>query len=59
MGHTCGLDEGRDAHIDSLRTVLTRILEATGEVDESTLEAIERASIGALEKWIVDAALAR
>jgi hypothetical protein len=52
MGHTRGLDEGRDAHLDSMRTLLMRILEAKGDVDEATLERIEAASLSELERWV-------
>lgn len=59
MGHTRGLEEAKDDHFDSLRTLLTRILEASGKVEESTLDQIERASIQELEDWIVRAATAK
>lgn len=57
MGHTRGFEEAREAHFDSLRTLLMRILEATGKVDDDTLETIERASLDDLQDWILRAAL--
>jgi hypothetical protein len=58
LGHTRGLEEGREAHLDSLRTVLMRILEAGGSVEDETLDQLERASLAELEAWIVKAASA-
>jgi hypothetical protein len=56
-GHARGFEEGRDAHLDSLRTVLMRVLEARfGQVEEETLDLLERASLRELEDWIVRAA---
>ena len=56
-GHARGFEEARDAHLDSLRTVLMRVLEARfGEVEDETLDRLERASLRELEDWLVRAA---
>jgi hypothetical protein len=60
MGHAQGIDEGHDAHLESLRTLLVRILEANnGELTEATLDQMEGASSRELEDWIVRAALGK
>ena len=57
MGHARGLEEGREDHLDSLRTVLMRVLEAScDQVSTETLEQLEAASQRELEDWIVRAA---
>jgi hypothetical protein len=57
LGHARGLEEGKDAHLDSLRTVLLRVLEARGgEPDDATMDELERASPSELQDWIVRAA---
>lgn len=56
-GHARGLEEGREAHLDSLRTVLLRILESHSErAGEEMLDQLESASLRELEDWIVRAA---
>jgi hypothetical protein len=57
VGHARGLEEGKEAQLDGLRTLLLGILESRGgELEEQTLDAIEHASLKELEDWIVRAA---
>ena len=57
MGHARGLEEGREDHLDSLRTVLMRVLEAScDQVSGEILQQVESASQRELEDWIVKAA---
>ncbi len=53
MGHSKGLEEGQEAHLDAMRTLVMRVLEARdAEPDDSTLDRIERATLRELDEWV-------
>lgn len=53
MGHSKGLEEGQEAHLDAMRTLVMRILETRdAEPDDSTLDHLERATLRELDEWV-------
>lgn len=54
QGYRRGLEEGRGDQLESMRTLLMRVLEVkTSAIDEETCERIELADLRTLEAWLV------
>lgn len=60
MGHSRGLEEGQEAQLEAMRTLVLRVLEVrSGEPDDATLDRLEQATLKELEAWMFGLATER